>query len=124
MLVALLLLAPIGSKDVRPILSDKCFACHGADAKAKNIPLRLDVEKEAKARDRAGQSGGERLIKRHSPTGAPHTAGVHGHQLTDKEIATRRMDRAGRAVAGALVVYSAGSIGCATVRNTAWAFKR
>src|SRR5260221_2729061 len=36
------------NRDVRPILSDKCFACHGADAKAKGIPLRLDSESEAK----------------------------------------------------------------------------
>lgn len=36
------------NRDVRPILSDKCFACHAADAKAKGIPLRLDIEAEAK----------------------------------------------------------------------------
>ena len=37
------------NRDVRPILSDKCFLCHGPDAKAKNIPLRLDQEAAAKA---------------------------------------------------------------------------
>lgn len=37
------------NRDVRPILSDKCYLCHGADAKAKHIPLRLDHEAEAKA---------------------------------------------------------------------------
>lgn len=42
------------NRDVRPILSDKCFGCHGPDAKAKNIPLRLDVESEAK-RDLGGR---------------------------------------------------------------------
>jgi hypothetical protein len=36
------------NRDVRPILSDKCFHCHGSDAKAKGIPLRLDVEEFAK----------------------------------------------------------------------------
>jgi mono/diheme cytochrome c family protein len=37
------------NRDVRPILSDKCFGCHGPDAKTKNIPLRLDIEDQAKA---------------------------------------------------------------------------
>ena len=36
------------NRDIRPILSDKCFHCHGADAAAKNIPLRLDSEEAAK----------------------------------------------------------------------------
>jgi hypothetical protein len=37
------------NRDVRPILSDKCFNCHGPDAVAKKIPLRLDSEAAAKA---------------------------------------------------------------------------
>lgn len=32
------------NRDVRPLLSAKCFRCHGPDAKAKNIPMRLDSE--------------------------------------------------------------------------------
>jgi hypothetical protein len=32
------------NRDVRPLLSGKCFRCHGPDAKAKNIPMRLDSE--------------------------------------------------------------------------------
>src|SRR3954463_4785791 len=33
--------------NVRPILSDKCFACHGPDANKRKAGLRLDIEDSA-----------------------------------------------------------------------------
>jgi hypothetical protein len=43
------------NRDIKPILSDKCFACHGPDAANLKIKLRLDSEAAALAELRAGK---------------------------------------------------------------------
>src|SRR5215470_5452334 len=37
------------NRDIRPILADNCWSCHGPDAPAKKIKLRLDSEDAATA---------------------------------------------------------------------------
>ncbi|HKX30310.1 MAG TPA: DUF1549 domain-containing protein, partial [Blastocatellia bacterium] len=83
------------NREIRPILSDKCFACHGPDAPNKKIKLRLDSEAAATAdlgRDRRaivpGNPERSELVRR--ITAADESMRMppaySGHQLTKTEI--------------------------------------
>ncbi|MDX1979873.1 MAG: DUF1553 domain-containing protein [Bryobacteraceae bacterium] len=84
------------NRDVRPILSDKCFGCHGPDAANKKIALRLDSEAAAKA-----DLGGRRAVVEGSPESSElirRITSAHkglrmpplasGHTLTSEQIET------------------------------------
>lgn len=86
------------NRDVRPILSDKCFACHGPDAAHREADLRFDDEASAKL-DRGGYAAiapGQpdksemirRLVSDDESERMPPADG--GKQLTPAEIDTLR----------------------------------
>ena len=82
------------TRDIRPILSENCFACHGPDEKERKAGLRLDEEAGAKrvkdglAAVVAGKPEQSELIKRITTTDAddvmppPKT----GKKLTTKQV--------------------------------------
>ena len=47
------------NRDIRPIMSDTCFHCHGFDAKSRKGGLRLDIRDEAL---KAGKSGAVAIV--------------------------------------------------------------
>ncbi len=76
------------NRDIRPILSDKCFACHGPDATAKQIKLRLDSEVAARAAIVPGQPEQSKLVKRitHKDDAMRMPPIESGRSLTPQEI--------------------------------------
>lgn len=60
------------NRDIRPILSDKCFACHGPDAGAREGELRLDV-----TNDGEGYFGAYLAIEPGDPKNSELIARIH-----------------------------------------------
>ena len=81
------------NRDVRPILSDKCFFCHGPDSAKREAELRLDVRDVAVASgaivpDKPAESEMLRRILSHDPDEQMPPATAKLAKLTDAEIAT------------------------------------
>lgn len=79
------------NREIRPILADTCFACHGPDEQQRKAKLRLDTKDGAFAKAGiivAGNSAESRLIKRitsKDPNSVmPPVAS--GHKLTDRQV--------------------------------------
>ncbi len=81
------------NRDVRSILSDKCFACHGPDEKHRKKKLRLDVEKDAIASEAfvSGKPEMSLLIARVTASGPEQMPPAKsGKKLTAAEVETLR----------------------------------
>ena len=83
------------NRDVRPILSDKCFFCHGPDSAKREADLRLDVRDVAVSSgaigpDRPDESEMLRRILSHDPDVQMPPAKAKLAKLTEPEIATLR----------------------------------
>lgn len=78
-------------RDVRPILSENCFACHGPDANARQADMRLDRRAEAVARGVIvpGDSGGSKIVQRVRQS---NPALVMPPVATDKRLTDRQKD--------------------------------
>ncbi len=79
------------NREIRPILSDNCFACHGPDEATRKAKLRLDTKDGAFAKAGvivAGNAVESRLVKRiiTKDPNAVMPPAVTGHKLTDKQI--------------------------------------
>ncbi len=81
------------NREIRPLLSDNCFQCHGPDEKQRMAKLRFDTKEGAFAKAGvivAGAAANSRLFKRISSTD-PATVmppPQSGHKLTEQQIAT------------------------------------
>ena len=52
------------NRDIRPILSDKCFQCHGPDSATRQAGLRLDEEAGLKSTLISGDSAASEMVDR------------------------------------------------------------
>src|SRR3954452_2094516 len=81
------------NRDVRPILTDRCFSCHGPDRAARKSPLRLDQAESARNVLSAGDPAHSKLYLRVTSTDTATRmppAYMGRDRLTDAEIDTLR----------------------------------
>ena len=79
------------SRDIRPILSDKCFACHGPDDKVRKAKLRLDTREGAHAAAVVpGKPDASELIARLTAT--PDDKSVMPPVKTGKKLTPREVE--------------------------------
>ncbi len=80
------------NRDIRPILSDKCFQCHGPDENKRKAKLRLDVREEALKVIEPSDPGGSELMARVThPDLEERMPPLKSHKkLNQRQIATLR----------------------------------
>ncbi|MBI1355555.1 MAG: DUF1553 domain-containing protein [Acidobacteria bacterium] len=81
------------SRDVRPILSDHCFACHGPDEAGRMAGLRLDTEEGAVRVLRPGDAAASLLYQRvsHAQEAARMPPPSFDRKLTAEQVETLRV---------------------------------
>ena len=80
------------NRDVRPILSENCFECHGPDAVKRKADLRLDAGALGQALIAAGNPGESELFQRitHADPEERMPPADFGRALTSAEVETLR----------------------------------
>ena len=73
------------NRDVKPILSDRCFLCHGPDAETREADLRLDTEEGAAVAIEVGSSDDSDLYHRIMSEDDPMPPEDSNLSLTTKE---------------------------------------
>lgn len=74
------------SRDVLPILSEKCFVCHGPDVSSRQADMRLDIFEGAIERAIVpGKPDESLLVRRITSSDAPMPPVSSGKSLTDSE---------------------------------------
>ena len=112
-------------RDIRPILSDKCYFCHGPDANKRAADLRLDDEESAKATAIvAGKPDESELIKRILSTDPDVRMPPPESKLTLGDVEKEKLQRwieQGAEYSKHWAFISLGdSIDVPTVKNEAW----
>src|SRR5262252_5705795 len=94
------------NRDIRPIMSDTCFRCHGPDRAARKAEMRLDLREEATRATRSGRipivpgdPDKSEVIRRIFSTGAA----VMPPKSTHKELTPAQKDTIRRWIADGAV---------------------
>jgi hypothetical protein len=102
------------NRDIRPILADHCFKCHGADSAARKADLRLDVREAAL---RGGKSGISALLP-----GQPEQSELIRRITTQDENDAMPPVKAGKRLSGAQVAKLREWIAGGAEYQAHWAF--
>ena len=73
------------NNDIRPIISDKCFHCHGPDAENQESDFRLDTEEHALEGIVRGDANASSIIERIHDADDPMPPSDAARQLTDED---------------------------------------
>ena len=118
------------ARDIRPILSDNCFACHGPDDKARKAGLRLDTKEGAFAKLESGglaivpgkPDESELIFRIESDDPELHMPPEEERQATDSRPGCHvaPLGRAGGDLVDALGLRGSPKPALPAVKNTGW----